>query len=96
MSNIYALAPQTAGKIVLHTTCGDMEIELWSKETPKACRNFVQLCMEKYYDGCIFYRVVKDFIVQTGDPTGEGIVCHPRCPMLTINCDRREWRICVR
>lgn len=74
MSNIYALAPQTSGKIVLHTTCGDLEIELWPKEAPKACRNFVQLCLEEFYDNCIFYRVVKDFIVQTGDPTGKGRV----------------------
>eukprot|EP01102_Stenamoeba_stenopodia_P001915 TRINITY_DN1172_c0_g1_i1.p1 TRINITY_DN1172_c0_g1~~TRINITY_DN1172_c0_g1_i1.p1 ORF type:complete len:483 (-),score=163.03 TRINITY_DN1172_c0_g1_i1:81-1529(-) len=65
-------APITKGKVVLHTTLGDMEIELWSKEAPKACRNFVQLCMEGYYDDCIFHRVVKDFIVQTGDPTGTG------------------------
>ncbi|KAJ8310968.1 hypothetical protein KUTeg_011482 [Tegillarca granosa] len=57
---------------MLITTVGDIDIELWSKEAPKACRNFVQLCMEGYYDGTIFHRVVKDFIVQGGDPTGSG------------------------
>jgi len=49
-----------------------MDIELWSKEAPLACRNFVQLCMEGYYNGVVFHRIVRDFIAQTGDPTGSG------------------------
>jgi peptidyl-prolyl cis-trans isomerase SDCCAG10 len=64
--------PPTKGKVVLHTTIGDIDIELWPKEAPKAVRNFVQLCLEGYYDDCLFHRVVKDFIVQTGDPTNTG------------------------
>lgn len=72
MSNIYIQEPPTNGKVLLVTSCGDIDIELWSKEAPKACRNFVQLCMEGYYDGTLFHRVVKDFIVQGGDPTGTG------------------------
>ncbi|KAI2659976.1 hypothetical protein H4Q32_022555 [Labeo rohita] len=72
MSNIYIQEPPTNGKVLLKTTAGDIDIELWSKETPKACRNFTQLCMEGYYDGTIFHRVVPDFIVQGGDPTGTG------------------------
>ncbi|KAI1720044.1 cyclophilin type peptidyl-prolyl cis-trans isomerase/CLD domain-containing protein [Ditylenchus destructor] len=72
MSNIYITEPPTNGKVCLNTTLGDIEIELWSKECPQTCRNFIQLCMEGYYDGCIFHRLVKDFIVQTGDPTGTG------------------------
>jgi cyclophilin family peptidyl-prolyl cis-trans isomerase len=72
MSSVYVLAPPTTGKVLFRTTCGDLEIELWAKETPKATRNFVQLCMEGYYDGCPFHRIVKDFIVQTGDPSGQG------------------------
>lgn len=59
-------------QVLLKTTVGDIEVELWSKEAPKACRNFVQLCMEGYYDGTIFHRVVKEFIVQGGDPDGDG------------------------
>ncbi|XP_071500578.1 spliceosome-associated protein CWC27 homolog [Diadema antillarum] len=72
MSNIYIQEPPTNGKVLLKTTCGDIDIELWSKETPKACRNFVQLCMEGYYDGTIFHRIIKDFMAQCGDPTGTG------------------------
>ncbi|XP_074138512.1 spliceosome-associated protein CWC27 homolog isoform X1 [Sminthopsis crassicaudata] len=72
MSNIYIQEPPTNGKVLLKTTAGDIDIELWSKETPKACRNFIQLCMEGYYDNTIFHRVVPGFIIQGGDPTGTG------------------------
>jgi len=46
MSNIYIKEPPTNGKVLLHTSMGDIDVELWSKEAPLACRNFVQLCME--------------------------------------------------
>uniref|UniRef100_A0A8C1X4I8 Spliceosome-associated protein CWC27 homolog n=1 Tax=Cyprinus carpio TaxID=7962 RepID=A0A8C1X4I8_CYPCA len=72
MSNIYIQEPPTNGKVLLKTSAGDIDIELWSKEAPKACRNFTQLCMEGYYDGTVFHRVVPEFIVQGGDPTGTG------------------------
>ncbi|XP_029301128.1 spliceosome-associated protein CWC27 homolog isoform X2 [Cottoperca gobio] len=72
MSNIYIQEPPSNGKVLLKTSAGDIDIELWSKEAPKACRNFVQLCMEGYYDGTMFHRVVREFIVQGGDPTGTG------------------------
>ena len=41
------------------TTSGDIDIELWSKEAPKACRNFVQLCLDGYYDNTIIHRIIK-------------------------------------
>lgn len=72
MSTVYVLEPPTRGKVVLNTTCGPLDIELWPKEAPKAVRNFVQLCLEGYYDSTIFHRIIKDFIVQGGDPTGSG------------------------
>lgn len=72
MANIFVTEPIPSGRIKLKTTHGPIEIELWPKETPKACRNFVQLCLEGYYDGVIFHRIVPDFIVQTGDPSGTG------------------------
>ncbi|KAJ3209914.1 hypothetical protein HK099_008400, partial [Clydaea vesicula] len=72
MSNVYQNEPPTKGKVILHTTAGPLEIELWAKEIPKACRNFVQLCMEGYYDNTIFHRIIPNFIVQGGDPLGTG------------------------
>lgn len=72
MSNIYIQEPPTNGKVLLKTTAGDIDIELWSKEAPRACRNFAQLCLEGYYDNTVFHRIVPDFIVQGGDPTGTG------------------------
>ncbi|KAF8511819.1 cyclophilin-like protein [Hysterangium stoloniferum] len=62
----------TKGRVLVVTSVGDIEIELWAKETPKACRNFIALALEGFYDGVIFHRVVPDFLVQTGDRTGTG------------------------
>ncbi|XP_039747927.1 spliceosome-associated protein CWC27 homolog isoform X2 [Pararge aegeria] len=72
MSNIYIQEPPALGKVLLKTSAGDIDIELWTREAPKACRNFIQLCMEGYYNGTIFHRVVPGFIVQGGDPSGDG------------------------
>lgn len=72
MSNIYHTEPPTQGKVLIQTSAGDIDIELWPKEAPLACRNFVQLCLEGYYDNCLFHRIIKDFMAQTGDPTGTG------------------------
>lgn len=72
MSTLYVTEPPTDGKVLLHTPKGEIEIELWSKEAPKACRNFVALALEGYYDQCVWHRIVPGFIIQTGDPTGTG------------------------
>lgn len=56
----------------MKTTVGDIDLELWTREAPKACRNFIQLCMEGYYNSTIFHRIIKGFIAQGGDPTGTG------------------------
>jgi len=61
--------PLTHGKVVLTTTLGDFDVELWSKEAPLACRHFIQLCLDRYYDKCAFYRVAPGFVAQSGDPT---------------------------
>ncbi len=49
-----------------------VDIELWTREAPLACRNFIQLALEGYYDRTKVIRVVKGFMVQMGDPTGTG------------------------
>ncbi|XP_074286904.1 peptidyl-prolyl cis-trans isomerase CYP57 [Silene latifolia] len=73
MSAVYVLEPPTKGKVVLNTSYGPIDIELWPKEAPKASRNFVQLCLEGYYDNTIFHRIIKGFLVQGGDPTSTGV-----------------------
>lgn len=72
MSSIYNLEPQPTASAVLHTTLGEIHVELFAKQTPLTCRNFLQHCLDGYYDGTIFHRLVPNFIVQGGDPTGTG------------------------
>lgn len=72
MSSIYSTEPPTKGKVVLHTSFGDLDVELWPKEAPKAVRNFIQLCLEGYYDETVFHRLIKNYILQGGDATGTG------------------------
>ena len=69
---VYANEPTTKGKVVLHTSVGPLDVELWSKEAPLACRNFVQLALEGYYDKTQFHRVIPGFMAQGGDPTNTG------------------------
>ncbi|KAL1608312.1 Peptidyl-prolyl isomerase cwc27 [Paraconiothyrium brasiliense] len=72
MASTYNLEPHPTAKVVLHTTTGDLELELFAKQTPVTSRNFLQLCLDGYYDNTVFHRLVKDFIIQGGDPTGTG------------------------
>lgn len=58
--------------VVLQTSQGDVEVKLYDKEAPKTVENFVGLIKKGYYDGIIFHRVIKGFMVQGGDPTGTG------------------------
>lgn len=73
MSNIYVTEPIPSGKVVLETSRGDIEVELFAKECPKACKNFIALALEGYYDNVIWHRYVPEFILQTGDPSGTGL-----------------------
>lgn len=57
----------------MSTTMGDIKLELFSKEAPKTVENFVGLANKGYYNGVIFHRVIKDFMIQGGDPTGTGM-----------------------
>ncbi|KAL0941104.1 Peptidyl-prolyl isomerase CWC27 [Colletotrichum truncatum] len=72
MSSIYNLEPQPTASVILHTTQGDISVELFAKQTPLTCRNFLQLALDGYYDNTIFHRLVPGFILQGGDPTGTG------------------------
>ena len=59
--------------VVLETNQGNIEIKLKTDIAPKTCENFVQLIKKGYYNGLIFHRVIKGFMIQGGDPTGTGM-----------------------
>ena len=61
-----------SGGVVLDTSMGRIAFELYWKHAPKTCANFYQLAKQGFYDGIIFHRVISDFMIQTGDPTGTG------------------------
>ena len=61
-----------SGIVVLETTQGVIEIRLMPDVAPRACENFTKLVEQGYYDGIIFHRVIKGFMIQGGDPTGTG------------------------
>jgi cyclophilin family peptidyl-prolyl cis-trans isomerase len=56
----------------LHTSEGAIELELYPDDAPKTVENFVKLSRDGFYDGVIFHRVIPDFMIQGGDPTGTG------------------------
>jgi len=56
----------------LHTNHGAIEIELHDEDAPKTVENFKKLARDGFYDGVIFHRVIPDFMIQGGDPTGTG------------------------
>ena len=58
--------------IVFETNQGNIEIQLMSNIAPKTCENMIGLIEKGYYDGVIFHRVIKNFMIQGGDPTGTG------------------------
>src|SRR5213592_644026 len=56
----------------LHTNKGTIAIELFDDDAPKTVENFKKLARDGFYDGVIFHRVIPDFMIQGGDPTGTG------------------------
>src|SRR3954447_11533026 len=56
----------------LHTNHGAIELELFEGEAPKTVENFRKLAEDGFYDGVIFHRIIPDFMIQGGDPTGTG------------------------
>ena len=58
--------------VTLHTSLGDITIQLYLNECPKTCENFVTHCRDGYFNGLLFHRVIKGFMIQTGDPLGDG------------------------
>src|SRR5437763_16307072 len=64
--------PNTSGEVaVIKTSEGDMVVEFWTDAAPKTIENFKKLARSGFYNGTIFHRIVKGFMVQGGDPTSK-------------------------
>ncbi|KAJ7976100.1 putative Peptidyl-prolyl cis-trans isomerase [Quillaja saponaria] len=67
-----AVTTSLPDNVILHTTMGDIHMKLYPEECPKTVENFTTHCRNGYYDTLIFHRVIKGFMIQTGDPLGDG------------------------
>ena len=67
-----AEAEATRPSALFETSMGDFKIELYNDLAPKTCRSFMDLAQRNFFDGIIFHRVIDDFMIQGGDPTGTG------------------------
>jgi len=76
-------------KATLHTNRGAVAVELFDGEAPKTVENFRRLAGEGFYDGVVFHRVIPDFMIQGGDPTGTG----SGGPGYTFDDETNEHRI---
>ncbi|KAJ3207647.1 AAA ATPase midasin, partial [Entophlyctis luteolus] len=66
------LKASLGSQAIIHTSYGDIHVRLFPEYAPKAVENFVGLAKKGYYDGVIFHRVIPSFMIQTGDPFGDG------------------------
>lgn len=64
--------PANSYTATIKTNRGDIVIDLYADKAPRTVNNFVALARDSFYDGVTFHRVIKDFMIQTGDPTGTG------------------------
>ncbi|MFH4981968.1 hypothetical protein AB6A40_008677 [Gnathostoma spinigerum] len=72
MTSVSASTSPQPPYVFLETSMGNFCIELYWEYAPKTCKNFAELARRGYYNGTIFHRVIPDFIIQGGDPTGTG------------------------
>jgi cyclophilin family peptidyl-prolyl cis-trans isomerase len=59
-------------QLTLHTNHGPVAVELFDEDAPKTVENFLKLSRDGFYDGITFHRIIKDFMIQGGDPEGTG------------------------
>lgn len=69
---LMTIDPAASFTAIISTNKGQFTLELFASEAPATVNNFVFLAREGFYDGVIFHRVIRDFMIQTGDPTGTG------------------------
>ena len=72
MASVYNLEPPPTAKCILHTTSGPLTLSLFAQQCPLAARSFLQHLLDGYYTSTTFHRLLPDFILQGGDPTGTG------------------------
>ena len=65
----------TGSVATIKTKHGTIKIQLFDELVPKTVKNFIELAQKGYYNGIIFHRVIPDFMIQGGDPTGTGMGC---------------------
>lgn len=70
--SLLALISLFAKDVVLETNKGDITLEIYEDKTPITAENFLTHVKNGYYDGVVFHRVIKNFMIQSGDPTGTG------------------------
>ena len=66
------LKASLGSQAIVHTSMGDIHMRLFPEHAPKAVENFVGLSKKGYYENLIFHRVISGFMIQTGDPLGDG------------------------
>jgi len=66
------LKNEHGSQAIIQTNYGNIVLQLFDEKAPKTVKNFVELAKQQYYDGVIFHRVIPDFMIQGGDPTGTG------------------------
>ena len=66
------MSAPTAPEVTLNTTIGPITVELYYKHAPKTTQNFFELAKSGYYNNVPFHRIISDFMIQGGDPTGTG------------------------
>ena len=69
----FLVAAENVPVVVLETNRGTIELKMFPRAAPLAVENFVKLVKKGYYDGVIFHRVIRGFMIQGGDPTGTGM-----------------------
>lgn len=80
---------------VLHTTMGDITIKLFADECPRTVENFSVHSRNGYYNGILFHRVIKKFMIQTGDPLGASALCRGVAYVLPFPSHTRGAVACV-
>ena len=68
----FALPQKGETIAIMHTNMGDIKLKFFPEQAPKAVENFIELSKKDFYDGLIFHRVMQDFMIQGGDPLGNG------------------------